>query len=142
GDINTVKVESEISELLKRDKQTTIDKEVTQKKVNEQTVVEEDDIQQAKLHFGYRTNITYDNEEYAALQVFNGLFGGFPSSKLFMNVREKHSLAYYAASRIESHKGLMFVFSGIAPDKYEQAKEIILEQMEMMKKGEFTDHEL
>ena len=47
------------------------------------------------------------------LQVFNGIFGGFPHSKLFINVREKASLAYYAASRLESHKGLLMVMSGI-----------------------------
>lgn len=59
-----------------------------------------------------------------------------------MNVREKHSLAYYAASRIESHKGLMFVFSGIGPDQYQKAKEIILEQMDQMREGKFSDSEL
>ncbi len=123
-------------------KQSAIQKEKTNIQPVEQSIIEEDDIKQAKLHFGYRTNITYDDPEYAALHVFNGLFGGFPSSKLFMNVREKHSLAYYAASRIESHKGLMFVFSGIGPDQYEKAKEIILEQMEQMRNGQFTDNEL
>src|SRR5699024_5653345 len=76
------------------------------------------------------------------LQVFNGLFGGFPNSKLFINVREKNSLAYYAASRIESHKGLLFVFSGIASENYEKAKDIIQEQMDAMKKGDFTEKEL
>ncbi|MBT2215047.1 insulinase family protein [Virgibacillus dakarensis] len=106
------------------------------------TVIEKQAVQQAKLHLGYRTNITYSDEDYFALQVFNGLFGGFPSSKLFINVREKHSLAYYASSRFESHKGLLMVFSGIAPKDYEQAKEIIEQQMEAMKKGDFTDKEI
>lgn len=105
-------------------------------------VVEEQDIQQAKLHLGYRTNCTFKDDHYAALQVFNGLFGGFPSSKLFINVREKNSLAYYAASRLESHKGLLLVFSGIAATDYEKAREIIELQMTAMKNGEFTDAEL
>lgn len=104
-----------------------------------QEIVEQQEIQQAKLHLGYRTNTTYQDETYAALQVFNGLFGGFPNSKLFINVREKNSLAYYAASRIESHKGLLFVFSGIAPENYEKARDIIRLQMQSMKNGEFTD---
>ncbi|WP_077621910.1 EF-P 5-aminopentanol modification-associated protein YfmF [Sediminibacillus massiliensis] len=106
------------------------------------TVIDEQDVQQGKLHLGYRTNITFNDSEYYALQVFNGIFGGFPSSKLFMNVREKHSLAYYAASRFESHKGLLLVFSGIAPKDYEKAKEIIDEQMNLMKQGDFTDEQL
>ncbi|TRM12454.1 insulinase family protein [Lentibacillus cibarius] len=105
-------------------------------------MMETQEIQQAKLHFGYRTHITYADNDYAALHVFNGLFGGFPSSKLFINVREKNSLAYYAASKFESHKGLLFVFSGIAPEDYGQAREIIEKQLEAMKNGDFTEEEM
>jgi predicted Zn-dependent peptidase len=74
--------------------------------------------------------------------VFNGIFGGFSHSKLFINVREKASLAYYAASRLESHKGLMMVMSGIDLKNYDQAVGIIHEQLEAMKNGDFTDQEL
>ncbi|MCT2534588.1 insulinase family protein [Aquibacillus koreensis] len=109
-------------------------------KVNE--ITEQQDVQQGKLHLGFRTNIRFGDPEYNALQVFNGIFGGFPSSKLFMNVREKHSLAYYAASRFESHKGLLFVFSGIAPTDYQKAKEIIIEQMDAMRNGAFSDEQV
>lgn len=105
-------------------------------------VIEKQQIQQAKLHFGYRTHIMFGDDDYFALHVFNGLFGGFPSSKLFINVREKNSLAYYVASRFESHKGLLFVFSGIAPQDFEQARDIIEQQMEAMKNGDFTEDEL
>lgn len=105
-------------------------------------VVEKQDLQQAKLHFGYRTHSTFKDDDYFALQVFNGLFGGFPSSKLFINVREKNSLAYYAASRFESHKGLLLVFSGIAPNDYEKAREIIELQMDAMKNGDFSQEDM
>ncbi|RDW17779.1 EF-P 5-aminopentanol modification-associated protein YfmF [Oceanobacillus chungangensis] len=112
------------------------------KDIQAKEVIESEDIQQAKLHIGYRTNTTFKDEDYAALQVFNGIFGGFPNSKLFINVREKNSLAYYASSRIESHKGLLFVFSGIAPEDYEKARDIIQLQMEAMKKGDYTETDL
>lgn len=137
--------------MLEKMKQTfvtgnSIEQSQTQEEVSHhkepQTIIEKQDIQQAKLHIGYRTNCTFKDESYAALQVFNGIFGGFPSSKLFINVREKNSLAYYAASRIESHKGLLFVFSGIAGEDYAKAREIIEQQMIAMKNGEFTDTEL
>ena len=105
-------------------------------------VIEKQAVQQAKLHIGYRTHCTFKDDDYFALQVMNGLLGGFPSSKLFMNVREKHSLAYYAASRIESHKGLMFIFSGIAPADYERAKQIISIQVQAIQTGEFTNSQL
>lgn len=105
-------------------------------------VIEKQDVQQAKLHIGYRTHTTYQSEDYFALQVFNGIFGGFPSSKLFINVREKNSLAYYASSRVESHKGLLFVISGIAPADYQKAREIIELQLQMMKSGDFTENDV
>ncbi|MHA6251231.1 EF-P 5-aminopentanol modification-associated protein YfmF [Oceanobacillus sp. CAU 1775] len=105
-------------------------------------IIENEPIQQAKLHIGYRTNTVYSDDDYPALQVFNGIFGGFPSSKLFINVREKNSLAYYASSQVESHKGLLFVYSGIAPEDYEKARDIIREQMDEMKAGNFTEDEI
>lgn len=105
-------------------------------------IIEELAMQQGKLHLGYRTNITFRDDAYPALQIFNGIFGGFPSSKLFINVREKNSLAYYASSRFESHKGLLFVFSGIDPKDYTKAKGIIVEQMDAMVNGDFTDEQI
>ncbi|WP_281658016.1 pitrilysin family protein [Halobacillus sp. Cin3] len=105
-------------------------------------IIEREEVNQGKLHLGYRTYTKFGDDDYYALQVFNGIFGGFPSSKLFMNVREKHSLAYYAASRFESHKGLLLVFSGVDPKDYDQAKSIILDQMEAMKNGDFTEEQV
>ncbi|MFL0362905.1 EF-P 5-aminopentanol modification-associated protein YfmF [Pseudobacillus sp. 179-B 2D1 NHS] len=105
-------------------------------------VVEKQEINQGKLHIGYRTHITFGDDDYFALQMFNGIFGGFSHSKLFMNVREKESLAYYAASRLESHKGFLMVLSGIDSKNYSKAVKIIAEQLQAMKKGEVSEREL
>ncbi|SDY69703.1 Predicted Zn-dependent peptidase [Evansella caseinilytica] len=105
-------------------------------------VMEEQEVQQGKLHIGYRTQTTYSDEDYFPLQLFNGIFGGFSHSKLFINVREKASLAYYAASRVESHKGLLIVMSGIESKKFDDATTIIFQQMDDMKAGKFTDEDL
>lgn len=107
-----------------------------------QKINEVQDVKQGKLNIGFRTNVVYGDEDYFALQVMNGIYGGFSHSKLFINVREKASLAYYAASRLESHKGLMMVMSGIEHKNYDQAVTIINEQMQAMKNGDFTDQEL
>ncbi|WP_121609200.1 EF-P 5-aminopentanol modification-associated protein YfmF [Mesobacillus foraminis] len=108
----------------------------------EKVVKEEQDVKQGKLNMGYRTHIKYGDPDYYALQVFNGIFGGFSHSKLFHNVREKASLAYYVASRLESHKGLMMVMSGIEFKNFELAVNIIKEQMDAMRSGDFTDEEI
>ncbi len=67
---------------------------------------------------------------------------GFSHSKLFANVREKASLAYYAASRLESHKGVMMVMSGIDFPNYNQAVTIINEQLEAMRQGDFSEEDI
>ncbi len=63
------------------------------------TVKESLDVNQGKLNLGLRTPITYGDERYASALLYSGILGSYPHSKLFMNVREKESLAYYAASR-------------------------------------------
>ncbi|TYR82782.1 insulinase family protein [Priestia megaterium] len=145
GDIQVEEVMQTVKDtfLLPKRETKEIERSITKKeipKVNE--VIEKQEVKQGKLNIGYRTNIVYGDRQYFSLQVFNGIFGGFSHSKLFINVREKASLAYYAASRVESHKGLLMVMSGIDAKNYDQAVKIIKEQMEEMRKGSFTDSEI
>ncbi|MFS8630752.1 MAG: insulinase family protein, partial [Bacillales bacterium] len=134
--------EKGLNDYEKAKKEAEVAKMARKKRNEANKIVERDNISQAKLHIGYRTNCTYKDDGYFALQVFNGLYGGFPISRLFMNVREKHSLAYYVASRIESHVGLLVVYSGVETAKYERAYQIIEEQFTDLKNGHFTEDEL
>jgi len=68
--------------------------------------------------------------------------GAYPHSKLFTNVREKASLAYYASSRLDGHKGILTIQSGIEIENYEKALGIIREQLDAMERGEISDLEL
>ena len=107
-------------------------------------VVEEAlDVTQGKLAMGFRTGgITCWEEEYPALAMCSAVFGGTTLSKLFLNVREKLSLCYYASSMLEKLKGLMLVSSGIEFDKYQTARDEILAQLEAVRRGEIADWEL
>ncbi|MGE7822901.1 EF-P 5-aminopentanol modification-associated protein YfmF [Paenibacillus sp. NPDC093718] len=107
-----------------------------------QTVVEKLDINQGKLNMGLRSTITYGDDEYAAALLYNGILGGYPHSKLFVNVREKESLAYYASSRYDSHKGIATIQSGIEVQNFEKAVKIIQQQLDDMAKGAITDIEM
>jgi predicted Zn-dependent peptidase len=144
GDVNEEEVKKLVADLLQLEERTP--KKLAPKEININNQVneikEQQDVKQGKLNIGYRTNIVYGDPGYFALQVFNGIFGGFSHSKLFINVRERASLAYYAASRLESHKGLMMVMSGIDLKNYDQAVGIIHDQLEAMRNGDFTDQEL
>ena len=145
GDLQVEEVLQTVKETftLPKREQKDIEDSITSKEIsNVNEVVEKQEVKQGKLNIGYRTNVVYGDRQYFALQVFNGIFGGFSHSKLFINVREKASLAYYAASRVESHKGLLMVMSGIDAKNYDQAVTIIKEQMQEMKQGSFTDGEI
>lgn len=100
------------------------------------------DVNQGKLTVGFRLGKYMLSPNYAALMVFNAVFGGSVTSKLFSNVREKLSLCYYASSLMEKHKGVMAVASGVEFSKFEEALREILHQLDTIKKGEVSDWEL
>ena len=108
--------------------------------VREQT--ETMDVTQGNLVMGFRTGVTSGDPDYPALLMFNGVFGGSLTSKLFMNVREKLSLCYYASSGLDRFKGVMVVSSGVDTDKYEQARDEILRQLDACRQGDITAEEL
>jgi len=108
----------------------------------EREVVEQMDVKQGKLNLGLRANVTYADDAYPAALVYNGILGGFPHSKLFIHVRERASLAYYASSRFDGHKGLLMIQTGIEIANKEKAESIIRKQLEDMKHGVVSDDEL
>jgi predicted Zn-dependent peptidase len=105
-------------------------------------VQEKQDMKQGKLHLGFSTPVTFRHPDYAKMQVTNGVFGGFAHSKLFMNVREKESMAYYASSSYSSHYGLLYVMAGIDAELEEKAVKLIKEQLMALQQGEITDLEM
>ncbi len=85
-------------------------------------------------------NIT--SERYPALVIFNALFGGGPYSKLFNNVRERLSLAYYVSSRAEAFKGYLSVNSGIEVADFQKAFDEIMLQLKHIQNNDITEDEL
>ena len=100
------------------------------------------DVNQGKLSMGFTTPITNQHPDFAVMQVFNALYGAGMTSKLFMNVREKLSLCYYAGSGYYGSKGIVTVSSGIDERNYETAKAEILHQLALTAAGEITPAEL
>ena len=100
------------------------------------------DVTQGKLVIGYRTNTTYGDPDFPALLMMNGVFGGFTHSKLFQNVREKASLAYYANSTIEYIKGIMVVSAGIDCSNKDRVLKIVSEQLNQIKAGNISQTEI
>ena len=101
-------------------------------------VTEPHDVAQSKMIIAFKTDC--DNIEVMDLML--AVYGSTPFSKLFMNVREKLSLCYYCASGHNSLKGTVYVDSGVEHTNTGKAEAEILNQLEAMKKGDFTDEEL
>lgn len=107
-----------------------------------QEVFETRDVQQGILVMGYRANQNYLDPNYYSLVVANAILGVFPHSKLFINVRERASLAYYVGSSLDGSKGIITISAGIDPSQYDKAVEIINAQIGEMQAGKITQDEL
>ena len=95
------------------------------------------DVGQGKLCIGFRTG----SQDVPATMVMNAMFGGTSNSKLFLNVREKLSLCYYAGSTYHRAKGLVTVSSGIETANYDRAVTEIMAQLEALQEGRWEDWE-
>jgi predicted Zn-dependent peptidase len=99
-------------------------------------------VNQGKLVLGLLTGIPYEDELFEALTVGNVILGGSPNSKLFREVREKYSLAYYANSILFKHKSIIIIDSGVDFRNMQRALNLTNDQIKKLKEADFTDNEL
>ncbi|QPS70582.1 EF-P 5-aminopentanol modification-associated protein YfmF [Lactococcus garvieae] len=142
GDVDKSEIEQLFQGFDFKDRHASSDIFYSQELKEYQEKTEEKEVQQSILQLAFAQPTTYGSADYMSLQVMNGLFGGFAHSKLFMNVREKASLAYYASSAFDSFTGLLKVNAGIDAGNFQLARELILEQLQAMQSGNFTDQEI
>ena len=107
----------------------------------EKVITEKLDVTQGKLVIGLDVETKDEDQKYDVL-IYNSILGGSANSKLFQNVREKANLAYVASSNYFRYKDNIFINCGIEISNYEKAVELIKQQIEDMKKGDFTDEEV
>ncbi len=104
-------------------------------------VTEKMAVNQGKLVMGFSSEMKGNDDESLPLLVMGDIFGGGPYSRLFSNVREKMSLCYYCSASSVRQKGLLTVESGIETANAEKAEKEILNQLDIVKSGGFTDFE-
>ncbi len=101
--------------------------------------IEDKTLSQSKLEIGLRI-LNFDEEKEAVLfSLYRFILGVGPNSKLFREVREKNSLAYYSNARRETDS-IFIIESGIDGNKYKQVLSIINKQIINMKN--ISDEEL
>ena len=99
------------------------------------------DVTQGKLLLGLDVNIDDEKLKYDTL-IYNSILGGSANSKMFQNVREKAHLAYVASSSYLRYKSNIFVNCGIEIGNYDKALELIIKQIDDMKKGDFSEKDI
>ncbi|MEG0313767.1 MAG: pitrilysin family protein [Erysipelotrichaceae bacterium] len=102
-------------------------------------LVIEKELSQSNIVVCWQTNINRKDEGYFALRLGDGLFGSNPSSLLFSEVREKHSLCYSIYSNLISYDGVLLVTTGVESKNIDKTIELVKQQMERMKVGDFSD---
>lgn len=107
----------------------------------ENIVTESMEVTQGKLILGLDVSVDKEDLRYE-IAIYNSILGGSANSKLFQNVREKAHLAYVASSSYLRYKNIILINCGIEIANYEKALELIHQQIEDMKKGEFTEEDI
>ncbi len=96
------------------------------------------DIAQANLLVGMHS----EDEDVYVSKLLTTVIGGGTSSKLFVNVREKSSLCYFAGATFDTFKKTMFMYCGIDPKNAEKAEREVLLQYQSCVMGDITDEEI
>lgn len=141
GDVNTDEVVNKFSVLpFKAQNISRVSMSYTQEIKQEiVTQIDEEPLSQSKFDMAFRLPVVYRGDLHYAALVFNSLFGGSALSLLFTVVREKMSMAYYANSNFDPFRQLLVVQTGISYANKDKVQELILEQLERLKKGDFED---
>ena len=143
GDFNEIAVREKIQEFQFSEREQPLQLSYQQNYSNiTREKLEQRDVHQSIVELAYHFSSQYGDRSHLPLIVLNGLLGGFAHSKLFVNVREKESLAYTISSNFDIFSGLMRIYAGI--DRVNRTKTIALinRQILDLKRGHFTDEEL
>ena len=97
---------------------------------------------QSHLILGFRTDVTLRSSEFYAMMLCHEILGLSPISRLFVYVRERLGICYSCSSDYHVDHGVLTVSCGISAQNRELAQSAILEQLEVMREGRFTDAEL
>ncbi len=142
-DVNQVVTANEnIEKLKERTPEYIVPKELNKNLPRQEKMITDSmEVTQGKLILGLDICLDKEDLRYDTL-IYNSILGGSANSKMFQNVREKAHLAYVASSTYLRYKNNIFVNCGIEIGNYEKALKLIKQQIEDMKKGDFTEEDL
>ncbi|MDD4036549.1 MAG: pitrilysin family protein, partial [Bacilli bacterium] len=104
--------------------------------------IEQETVNQSKLSISCKLTKLTDFEKKYVFSLYSIILGGPGNSKLFNTVREKHSLAYYINSQPLSVDNLLLIYSGINKNNFSKTLRLIRKELDLMKKGDFSEEDL
>ena len=99
-------------------------------------------VTQGHLVLAFSTATTVNDPLFFACKVFNEMLGGSPVSRYFLEVRERRGLCYSCSSSYDSYKGVIFAVCGLETSARKEAEAAMLEQLQALACGDFSDEEL
>lgn len=100
------------------------------------------EIEQTHISLGF-PGLKIGDEKGFEYSIFNSVFGGAMSSRLFQTIREESGLAYsvYSYPNAYTDTGMLSIYAAANPDAAETVEKLILEQAERIARDGITQAE-
>ena len=100
-------------------------------------------IEQVHLCLGF-DGVENKHQLFYPLLIVNNVLGGAMSSRLFQKIREDRGLAYSVYSYLSAYQdcGLITIYAGMKPSQLANVSELIMEELQLIKKEGVTPMEL
>lgn len=143
GDIDFQKTQNVIKDKFKfrTFKRKPVDTIIKHKKIRKtiKKITEEEKIAQSKLAVGCKIGNISEFERNYVLTLYNIILGGGSGSKLFEDIREKHSLCYNVFSSPYKLDSILVIGAGIARKNANKTIRLVKKNMKDMEKGLFDE---
>ncbi len=107
-----------------------------------QIVKEDSKFKQSHLSISCSLNDLSLKEKLYTSVLYNIILGNGPDSKFFKNIREKYSYAYTISSSFRRADDILVINAGISIKNYDNVITLIKEELDNMKKGDFSLNDL
>ena len=142
GDVEPLKIRDILSSIIdfKGSVNPKINHYVKQKDYNKKPniVIESSSNAQSNLVIGCKILDISDFERHYVFVLYSWILGGGMNSLLTQTVREKHSLCYYIYAVRQNLFDAMKIYAGIDGKNFEKTYELVCQEMDNVRKGNFS----
>ena len=143
GDVDPIEIRDMLSSIInfKGSTNGNIEHYVKQISYNKEpkVIVESASNAQSNLIIGCKLLDLTNFERQYVFVLYSWILGGGMNSLLTQTVREKNSLCYYIYAIRHNLFDVMKIYAGIDCDEFDKTYKLVCEDMENMKKGNFSD---